>query len=131
MNNHVESVGNDLIVVTGCKELKIKELLCEKHEIYKALVEETIINKNAIDDSHHLLKHLNDKNIALAKALHEAKNTIAMKDCIQLLHQYDLYVVGQLGALVVNDYVKFLRLSNEATKVYVRLVYMVKVSCSS
>lgn len=129
MNNHVESIGNDLVVVTGCKDLKINEILCDKHEIYKALVEETIINKNAIDDSHHLLKHLNDRNVALAKALHEAKNSIDIKNCIQLLHQYDLYVVGQLGALVVNDYTKFLRLSNEASKVYVRFVYMIKVSC--
>lgn len=125
---HIDKAHDDLVVITNNRDMKFKEYIREKHEIYKDIVEETIINKNGIESCKHLLNHLNERNVLIANELCQCNEKIEKKECIKLLHQYDLYLVGQIASLSNGDYKNFLTLCDNATMIYIKFVVLIKKS---
>lgn len=122
MNVLAKYIGHNLHMINSCDHgLDLALLLCEKNELYKELTEEVLVNKKVIKGNDRLLRQLNEKNLDIADILFNICSKNEKKKYVTLLHNYDVAVVSQMGALTENNYKRYLASSREAQKLCITI----------
>lgn len=121
MNKIAKHIGHCLHKLKGNYGEDLERLLCEKHHIYRELTEEVLVNKKVIKGSDGLLECLNDKNIEMAKLLHSICPNNTVKQYISMLHEYDVSIVSQMGALSEGDYKRYMSSCKDSRRIYINI----------
>jgi len=128
MNKISKHIGHCLHRVKGNYGEDIERLLCEKNDIYRELTEEVLVNKKIIKGNDNLLESLNDKNVKMAEILYTIYPNHTRNQYIAMLHEYDVLIVSQMGALAEGDYKRYLISCKESRRIYINIAMFL---CSS
>lgn len=120
MNSLAKHIGHNFQTLEGCDELG--DLLCQKNELYRELTEDILINKKVIKGNNVLLISLNEKNVEIADIFFTICNKTAKTRYIELLHQYDVLIVSQIGCLANRDHSKYIVVCRESQRIYITIV---------
>lgn len=120
MNNLANHIGRNFQTLEGCDELG--DLLCQKNELYRQLIEDILINKKVIKGNNPLLMSLNENNVELADVFFTICNKTTKTRYIELLHQYDVLIVQQVGCLVSNDHAKYIAACRESQRICITII---------
>lgn len=121
MNNMSNYIGHNLNAINSKHGKDFSYLLCEKNALYKDLAQEILVSRNTIKSNDYILGELNRINIMMAEILIDICPANDKNKYVKLLHGYDIEIVGQMGALVNNDYKKYIDHCRTAQKNYLTL----------
>tara|TARA_R100000750_G_C2336035_1_gene92121 strand:- start:313 stop:960 length:648 start_codon:yes stop_codon:yes gene_type:complete len=121
MNKIAKHIGHCLHRVKGNYGEDVERLLCEKNDIYRELTEEVLVNKKVIKGNDSLLECLNDKNVEMAEVLYSICPNNTRKQYISMLHEYDVLIVSQMGALSDCDYKRYLSSCKDSRRIYINI----------
>jgi flagellar basal body-associated protein FliL len=128
MNKLADQIGD---LVGEVKETslgnEIGELFREKNEIFKSIIEDVLINLEALEPENDLLRALNENSVNLAQLFNKVCGENSRSDYTKVLHEYNMAVVQQIRTLQEEDYEKYLDYSKLAQQKALELAIAITV----